>query len=236
MPTTFLEVYTELLDWAGRSVQEPGMLTRAKACVNDAILYANRSHKFRMAERMSIITYPTNASFVDLGLVCDGGTVSGVSTVQLISSPEQRIGKTIPLMNYAELQNRRYESQNKVGSYQIEAAVNQQTTYFDSMITSTYNHIAFLQGDKFGLYPTPAQERYILLTYNALFPPLVNDLDTNFFLTFCKDWVISKSLQRFNMYLKDDQRIPISDAQIKDDWNSLIRWDDEMLTNSMVAY
>lgn len=238
MATTFIEVVNELLDWANRPQSDTAALARAKACINDAILWANRSHRFKMADRMSTIVYPANAAFVNLGVVCDGGTVGSLSTIQMVADAAGTSGRAIPLTSYGELQNRRFnsDSMDGVSPMYVTRPLTDSALNFDRMVQSNWTYIAFLMGDKFGLYPKPTVNVNLAITYNLIFPKLVADSDTNFFLDYCKDFIISKALQRFNIFLKDDARIVISESQIESDWKSLIRWDDEVLTNSEIRF
>lgn len=240
MAITFLDAYTELLDWVGRDATDPTNIARAKGCINDAILWMNRSYKFKVAESMSVVTYPANAAFVDLGVVCNGGTVSGLTSVQIINDVNSRTGMNIPLMSYGALQSARSQADNlnPVPQFYVSnpssPLVNRNS--FDAQVETNWKYISFLQGTNFGLHPKPTQPVVLLITYNSLFPSLVNDSDTSPFLTYCKDFVISKALQRMNIYIKDEaQRVAISDSQIDSDWRSVIRWDDELLTNFAVT-
>lgn len=231
---TFKQVYEELLDWANRPNTDPTMIARAKGCVNDAVLWANRSHNFKLAQGISEFVYPANTLSVDLSTVILTDKVTGISTVQLLGRAGQTTGNVVPFLSYEEVLLRRYDSSNRNPSPQ-EYTPGKDT--FLNMVEQNYSYVAFRHGDKFGLFPTPTKDVNILLTYNKLLPVLSADGDSNFLLDYCKDWIILKALARFNLYLKDDTRVQFTESLIKQqdqEWQSILRWDDELITNNQI--
>jgi len=57
------------------------------------------------------------------------------------------------------------------------------------------------------------------------FPDYEEDEDTDFFLDFCFDFMVMKSVENLSTYLKEDQRVVVPNKQKEDAWLSIIRWD-----------
>lgn len=53
----------------------------------------------------------------------------------------------------------------------------------------------------------------------------------DFFLKDCIDWMMYKTIQELNMFLKEDQRVQISSAMMKDAWETVVNWNSR-LTNT----
>lgn len=51
------------------------------------------------------------------------------------------------------------------------------------------------------------------------------DHPTDFFLEDCEDFMLLRSIVELNFFLKEDQRVPISAAALKDSWESVLAWD-----------
>jgi len=58
------------------------------------------------------------------------------------------------------------------------------------------------------------------------------DGDTDFFLTRGTDWMLMAVAQRLNFFLKDDERIPVNTALMRERWNDLLAWDGALSVTS----
>lgn len=56
--------------------------------------------------------------------------------------------------------------------------------------------------------------------------------DTDFFLDYCFDFMTFRSVYQLNLYLKEDQRVPIAKSVLDDSWDSVVRWDSSLLFNA----
>jgi hypothetical protein len=207
---------TELLSWANRPTDEDGMMVRAKACINDAVLWANRSHAFKYAEKVMRLTYPAGAFMVDLNSMVDRKVV-GINTVQLVT-PGEFSGYPIEVCSYEGLQTLRRRNYRTSG---ICYAGDDKTAI---AIKNTDGYAMFTLGTSVGLFPKPSVDLELLVTYNGLIDQSVLDTDTNFMYEFGHDFILTKALQKFNTFIKADKRIDVTDAQLSMEWESMKSW------------
>lgn len=78
----------------------------------------------------------------------------------------------------------------------------------------------------------------LTLTVPGLFPAggetysVSSGVDTDFFLDNCTDWMLYRSIQELNLFLKEDQRVVISAGMMKDAWDSVMDWDSTLSASS----
>jgi hypothetical protein len=58
-------------------------------------------------------------------------------------------------------------------------------------------------------------------------------IETDFFLEDCDDWLLLRTLSFLNLYLKEDQRVAISAAAMKDAWGSVLTWDNDLTASNV---
>jgi hypothetical protein len=238
---TFLEAQTELLSYANRPIAEPGMQDRAKSCINDAILFSNRSCNFKYAERAASVVYPAGASYVDLGSLCDG-KVLGLVTIQRVLGTNF-YGQPLELVSFEKLHMKRFNGFRAQTAYDVEISNPQAninngydtTNRYDLGIQATDGYVPFLLGKGMGLYPTPSAAVNLMITYNGKLNKLVNDTDTNFFLDDCSDFIITKALQKMFLYLKDRNSAVALNDQIAAEWETLKSWNNNITYSHAIS-
>ncbi|MBX7157217.1 MAG: hypothetical protein K1X66_02355 [Verrucomicrobiae bacterium] len=52
---------------------------------------------------------------------------------------------------------------------------------------------------------------------------------TDFFLEYCKDFMLFRSISELNFFIKDDERVAISQKKLDEAWQSVIKWDGELV-------
>lgn len=78
--------------------------------------------------------------------------------------------------------------------------------------------------------PTPNDPYDLYFEAVIWLPPFVNETDTNFLLTYGMDFMVYRSLQELNFYIKEDQRFSINMALLREAENGLIQWDMSLLS------
>lgn len=58
------------------------------------------------------------------------------------------------------------------------------------------------------------------------------DADTDFLLTHCDTWMLFQTVWQLNMFLKEDARVPVSQAAMDRAWADVINWNSTLLQNS----
>lgn len=56
-------------------------------------------------------------------------------------------------------------------------------------------------------------------------PDYSDDHTTDFFLVECQDWLLYRTIGHLNMFLKEDQRVPIASRVVDDAWEAVKVWD-----------
>lgn len=62
----------------------------------------------------------------------------------------------------------------------------------------------------------------------AWLPDYAEGTETDFLLDFCFDWLMYRSIFELNFFLKEDERVQLSTALIRDAWDSLVIWNNEL--------
>jgi hypothetical protein len=63
-------------------------------------------------------------------------------------------------------------------------------------------------------------------------PDYSADADTDFLLQRCENFMLLRSAYQLNFFLKDDQRINISEAVLNSAWHSVVVWDSTLVTSN----
>ena len=59
------------------------------------------------------------------------------------------------------------------------------------------------------------------------------DADTNFILDYCEDWVLWRSIIELNLFVKEAQRIAISNSVHKDQWSDIVTWNESLVSQNV---
>lgn len=59
------------------------------------------------------------------------------------------------------------------------------------------------------------------------------DADTDFILEHCEDWLLFRSIFELNFFLKEDERVPVSASALKEAWESVVKWDTQIINASV---
>jgi len=223
---TFQTAYTDLLDYANRTYTELG--PQAKREINNAILWLQRKREWKMTERLVRFTVPANTLFVNISEACEGTPRSIISTA-LLNSITATEGKIIDLSSYDKLMRERRSFQRAHEAINVEYEPSNLESGHNQFVIQAHEMKAFLVGaNNFGLYPTNSTDRYIMMNLSTWLPVLVDNNDTNFFLTYAYDLVLMKAFKQFSIYLKEDRRAQITNEEIAEGYNSLVEWDTQI--------
>lgn len=220
----FSDIYTDVLDYINRPASE--LLARAKREVNNAMYFLQRKHMFVMSERIFRVTYPANTLLVDVTQAAEG-TIRDYLNVQLLSGPTTTVGVPLHIKSYNEVLKERQQFQGRHESFDIEEQISDHP--YDGqhdVIRNTNRYHLFLSGqNKIGLYPTPSQEVHLLFNCHIWLPKLEANNDTNFLLVYGYDAVLHLAVSNASHYLKEDRRLPNTNALFQEAYRSLMEWD-----------
>jgi len=225
----FLSAYTRLMRTVNRPLTEVDVLAEAKAAINDAVIYLQRDHAFSHTESLAQFTYPANELYVDLGEVC-AGLLRDVVSLQQARTSDEIQGKPIKIMTYSQLQTRRRKLERSRNTDNSQIYDEQQIgfTIEDSFRPDL---IAFIMGNKIGLYPKPTTAKEMLIHLHIWIVPMANSTDTNFFLDYAADVVHMLALKKLMFALKLDSSYPYKDEEVKSYLAGLAAWDSQIMMN-----
>lgn len=89
------------------------------------------------------------------------------------------------------------------------------TSQFDSTFTVSANVVRWL-------------DAYVQGDVNMTAQSDQND----FLLDNCFDWMLFYGITQLNFYLKEDQRVQLSSSMLKDTWDSMVTWNNELIKAS----
>lgn len=216
---TFKEAYEALLDIAHRSNEQ--FIPSAKREINAACLRAARKHPFVMLQEVAPVIYPGGQSSVSLTDLL-GKRFGGLISASLASGAELKV------VTYAQYRAWAQEIDDASPLALRQSPVGDQTS---CPITNIYGQVLVLQGANISLKPVPTNPISLVLLVSTLPEPLVGDSDTNFFLSHCWDYILLSALNRYNLYLKEDDRFPVTHAAMSEEWDGLLTWDASLRTS-----
>ena len=80
------------------------------------------------------------------------------------------------------------------------------------------------------MVPPPADNYKLYFEAVLWLPKLEHDSDTNFILLYGYDYMLYRSLQELNFYIKEDQRFEINMVLLREAANSLMAWDMSLIS------
>lgn len=220
----FTTAFTRLMRVINRPVSETDVLAAAKESINDAVLFIQRNHAYNYTEKLATFIYPVNTLTVNLGDICTG-PLRDILTVQQVTADGQLQGKPLKVMSYAKLQAMRNQYLRQHS--QPDPLLYPSDTISGWTIEDAFRQdmIAFMSGQSLGLYPMPTEVKYLLINCHIWMPELSADADTNFFLVYALDVVLTIALKRMHIYMKTDSRFAVTEQEVNDAIAGLVSWD-----------
>jgi hypothetical protein len=224
MSNLLSDIRADILDCINRPQAESQ--DRVDRAINKSIRFLMRKHQFTLTERFVRIAYPANALTLNVADILDG-KIRDIISVQLVSSPTGTSGKFLRVQKLSELFAKLNKQQRLRPILFDFEEINTEFT----QLRENSDYSVFLMNGEIGLYPTPTSAVTLLLAAHAWLRPLENDDDTNFFLDFCDDYIVLKSLYHLNTVLKMEGVNPINSQELADAYEACLQWDSQ-LSNS----
>ena len=67
----------------------------------------------------------------------------------------------------------------------------------------------------------------------AWLPDYVDGSEEDFLLDFCFDWLMYRTIQELNFFLKEDERVQLSAKLVQDSWDALVTWNNELQASAV---
>lgn len=215
---TFQELYSFILEATSRPTT---FTAKAKMAVNLAVKQALNLHQFSYNKDFETVTYTASSETVNWRSLL--ASAHSIASVMEVSSNGAYL-RTLPVVAFDKLLAEFKPA--SVLMWDSEAVTTEQTQ----------PRQAFLIQDKLGLYPKPSTNVLLKVIYYKKLVDLSGDSDTNFLTEYCSDLIIDLALQRFNYFLKEDERYPVTEAQIKRSLTAAQQWDSNVVNNTGIDW
>jgi len=194
-----------------------------QAC-NNARLYAERRVDFELARCTAEFVDVNLIEGVRLGVATDRAT-GGLVTVKKVVTPflVGSDGSARPLdlwtkKKWTEALKRRYEAQHDTSDVLINLG----------------QLVVVQDGDL--LFVAPADAAALGGTYTLCadafkwLTPYTDNTNTDFLLNYAFDWLMYRCIYELNFFLKEDERVMLSDKLMTEAWNAVVTWNNELVT------
>lgn len=215
---TFVELYTFVLEATSRPTT---FTTKAKLAVNLAVKQALNLHQFAYNADFATISYTAGAETVDWRTLLPNAS-SIIKVVQL--SANGSLVKNLPVYTYSKILEEFTPTVKIIEGTEVSVGETQDVRK------------AFIVGDKLGIHPKPTTAVSLRVLYYKKIADLSADSDTNFLTEYCSDLITDLALQRFNYFLKEDERYPVTESQIKRSLQAAQLWDTNLVNNSGIDW
>jgi hypothetical protein len=193
---------------------------------NNAKKWAQRQLDFELA-RDSVVV---QVDAVNGGLLTEAVLQSDTSTVAVINRIERAYlqyssGGYRPIdfmtkARWASVNKRRWECAGTGNDPLNERALPTSVNYPQAIVQQ--GQVLF-----FSPIPTGAVEGTTLtiaLDVIRWLPDYSDANTTDFFLEHCADWLMYRTLRELNFFLKDGQRVQVTDQLVNESWTSVVEW------------
>jgi hypothetical protein len=68
----------------------------------------------------------------------------------------------------------------------------------------------------------------VALDVFAWLPDYVTGEENDFLLDYCFDWLMYRSIYELNFFLKEDERVSVSERLMADAWDAVVKWNNEL--------
>ncbi len=192
--------------------------------INDARTMAQNLYTFRRLRTDAFIkTSMLGADYTTAvkATPSDGGTQVLIKLIEKVWEFQQR---TISAGTLYERSAQIDYRSDRAPSMSLPLAGTSRTTYDYRQTTNcTGNTFAWIKGSKFFVNYEAAT--WVLVEVVQKLPDLEGDESSDFFIDNAPNWLLWQSIQCLNGYLKEDQRVSVSQRLLTDAWEAFTQWD-----------
>lgn len=195
--------------------------------VNNAKKFAQRKHSFelnRLSATVSVSSTPTGG---DLTTAVEYGTSTPVvvKAIERAYLTDPNSGQSYPI----PIVSRSYDA------YHMQKSI--ATGNFDTSIPSSQSLNStdpklIRQANKLYLSPSPESATTVYLDIVKWMPDYSDTVTEDFFLNECSDYMLYRSIVELNFFLKDDERVVVSQKKLDEVWDSVLAWDNCLIENA----
>lgn len=190
------------MDTVARPTSDTETLARAKRAINNAVITLQRREAYSFAEQRETITATANTATFESSSTLTYA-FRQLLAVDSVSTSSSVYGLALQTTSLGSLNRMRKIYQLNRSSYSDvdEWRYVTEQLGFNEFVQSVHQHLCFISGQSFGLFPTQTSDRYLSVHYIAWYPVMVDNDDTNPFLTYAYDVVFNLALRDLAVYL-----------------------------------
>jgi hypothetical protein len=192
-----------------------GAIDLILVAANQAKAYAQRKHRFKHAKTVAKITI----SSVDGAALSTAQTLAGVSlNVRSIHNAYLSVASGLIPIDIITRESQHERAKRLMDGYSTEE--------LSSRNIYMYERPQLVQlGTSVMLWPWAASQVVHLDITQWMPDYVVSSMESDFFLEECHDWMLFQTIKQLNFFLKEDERVAISDAVMKQAWEAVLTWD-----------
>lgn len=202
MSLTFTQFKEQVASYANR--------TAASFVVNSNDLLAIAIND---AKRDAQLVHDFNACRVDAYISISNNGALLSSATSSIGGPALRMRKILKLWSLGDT-NSRYQPIE----IQDESVLGRIAPLYGEVLP---NNRAFLRGTRLFVTGLTGSTNFLIDGFQWM-PDYDGTVTTDFFLTDYSSWLLLQTIYTLNLYLKEDQRIPLSMAALQDAWTKVL--------------
>jgi hypothetical protein len=216
-----VDLKKRIVGFAGRSqtaLTQDG-LDMVLAAINDARRQAQRSYNFQMLKKTAFIqTSAAGADYMSACVTSPGGATQVRMKLLhrcFVYTNDGGIYKPTARVPFDNVD----DFAREVDAYAASGA--------EYPVAATVR--AYVEGRKFYVYPSTTPAWYMVRGIEWLSDLTGDEVSSDdLFLEYFSDWLLLASVQMLNFYVKEDQRVAISDAAVGRLWNTVTFMDGQL--------
>ena len=230
MPNTVAQLKLAV---AGFMQRDPAVFVRGsfdlllQAC-NNARLYAERKVDFELAHVAVDLPHTDPLNGVDLSAAVLHGTATAVRVKKIISPfLANTDGGQFPVDLWTKRRwNDKLKRRFERGHHHMHSGTPQKHFVESPFVVVQDGTTLFVVPVDSKMFSAPFT---IYLDAIRWLPPYVTGSENDFLLDNCFDWLMFYSISQMNFFLKEDERVVMSESVLKDTWDALVKWNTELL-------
>lgn len=232
---TFTEFKTMVAAFMQRSEAEftVGGVDLLARAIHQAKLWAQRQRDFEMARIEAVVKDVDGTDGADITtavLASDLVTPVSIKTIKkaflpLTDGSALRPVEVITRDSHVQRLYRHYENITSLDPDEVPST--QDINYFAVVRFANKIYVTPYDEDTWG-----GTKIDVSLDAIRWMPEYSTSVTSDFFLDFCEDWMLHRTVLQLNMMLKEDMRVPVSRDMLNDTWHSMLAWDSQLIYNS----
>lgn len=226
--TEFKDVVSGFMLRSATSLVSPSGTDLLLLAANHAKKFAQRRHNFELSRLTATVVVIPDPVGGDLA----GTVLYGTSTPVRVKSIERAYltdvgGQVYPI----PIVTRAYVASHLRKAIDV-GTVDTSDVPVSSPSTNPSDPMLVRQGNFVYLTTGITENTTVQLDIVKWLPDYSDTVTTDFLLDFCSDFMLYRAVTELNFFLKEDERVVISQKKLEEAWESVLSWDNSLIENS----